>query len=491
MDVDLHDSGAQEDKVAEVKQKAMSGIKWTGFTSFFNGGVQLLLFLLLSHLITPRDWGLYTIIYVIIVLSYYFIDAGISNSLFAKKDITDRQLSTLYWINIISGVVITAITFLGASVIADFYGEPELEYLIKITSGLFLIIPIGMQYRFLFQKILDFKTIGIIETLGTVLNLVVSLIFAMQGKGALSLIFGAYAKHIFESAAYFFRGLSIHVPGLVFRLEEVSFFLKFGLFQMGEKMIEYVSGQLDFVFIGKLLGTESLGYYSFAKNIVMRPVLLVNPVITKVTTPLFAQFQDESDYLKRLFIKTLNRIATVNFAIFSVIIISGAYLIPLFFGAKWLPALSALQVLSFYAMISSLGNPLGSLLIAKGRADWGFYLNTIMLVITASAIYLGSFYGTTGVALALVIVQMLLVYPVFKTIIARLIPISFGEYIKSIQKPVIINLLSAIPALAYIWLFNNGRIVDFTIVLGLYGITFIVLVGIFGKELIADVKKLR
>jgi hypothetical protein len=104
---------------------------------------------------------------------------------------------------------------------------------------------------------------------------------------------------------------------------------------------------------------------------------------------------------------------------------------------------------------------------------------------------LGSFYGTTGVALALVIVQMLLVYPVFKTIIARLIPISFGEYIKSIQKPVIINLLSAIPALAYIWLFNNGRIVDFTIVLGLYGITFIVLVGIFGKELIADVKKLR
>lgn len=485
----LMDDGLTHEE--NVKQKAVKGVKWTAFTSVFNGAVQFLLFLLLSHIITPRDWGLYTIIYVIIVLSYYFIDAGISNSLFAKKDITDRQLSTLYWINIISGVVITAITFLGAPIIADFYEEPDLEELIKITSGLFLVIPIGMQYRFLFQKAFNFKVIGLIEAIGTGLNLAASIGFAMQGKGAMSLIFGAYAKHLFESAAYFIKGLSIHVPRMVFNLKEVSFFLKFGLFQMGEKMIDYANAQLDVILIGKLLGTVPLGYYSFAKNIIMRPVSLINPIITKVTTPLFSQFQEDNEYLKRIYIKTLNRIAAVNFTVFSAILLAASYIIPLFFGVKWGPALLPLEILCIYAMISSLGNPLGSLLIAKGRADWGFYLNIILLADTALAIYLGSKFGIAGVAIGLIVVQFGASYLVLEFIISKLIPITVSEYVRSVEKPALICLLAAIPPLVYNCLFSFGDSIDFAIVSLLYGGGFILWINVFGKELIEEVKRFK
>lgn len=61
-------------------------------------------------------------------------------------------MSSLYWLNIITGLALFAPLFFSSSLIADFYRREELVYLIRVLAVMFLIAPIGQQYQYIFAK---------------------------------------------------------------------------------------------------------------------------------------------------------------------------------------------------------------------------------------------------------------------------------------------------------------------------------------------------
>ena len=106
---------------------------------------------------------------------------------------------------------------------------------------------------------------------------------AVNGFGVISLIASMLLQTLISSLFFLiFGSYKYGLPTLYFRLSEVKDFLVFGLYQMGERMVNYLGANSDKILIGKLLGVQALGFYEIAWRMIMFPIYKLNPAISRV-----------------------------------------------------------------------------------------------------------------------------------------------------------------------------------------------------------------
>ena len=425
-----------------LKQQAVSGVKWTTLSMVATTLIQLAQLAILARLLDPTAFGLMAIVMVIVGFSQAFLDMGISNAIIHKQEISQEQLSTLYWVNVMAGVLIFLVVCGVAPFVAGFYHHPELTKLIILLGTTFLIQPFGQQFMVLWQKELRFKEIARIDIVNKFVTLIVTVWFAYEGYGVYSLVYGAIAGSIVQTAQFIELGFKEHKPRFVFKLKNIKEFLNFGAYQMGERTINYFNYQIDTILIGKLLGMEALGIYNIAKNLIMKPAMVFNPIITKVTFPAMAKIQNDILRLKEVYLKTMNYLSSVNFLAYAFIFIFAHDIVLLLFGMKWLPAVPVVKILSLWGALRSTGNPIGSLLLAKGKANWGFFWNLGLFFLVPVGIYIGSSWGLEGVSWSLVILNASLIIPNWYFLARPLCGAGFLEYHIQIFKPALIAILT-------------------------------------------------
>jgi O-antigen/teichoic acid export membrane protein len=431
-----------------LKQKALNGVKWTGFSSIVIAILQLVQLSILARYLEPSDFGLMAIVSVVIGFSALFMDMGISSAIIHKQDISHKQLSSLYWLNILAGTVLFIIVYFSSSMIAQYYNEMKILPLIQLLALTFFISAVGNQYRILNQKKLLFNRLAKVEVISALAGFIVAVVCAINGYGVYSLVYATLVNVSFSNLIFMLLGLKEHKPSLIYKHSEIKSLISFGLFQMGERSINYFNSQFDTILIGKLLGIEALGIYSVAKNLVMKPAQIISPIITKVTFPIMATIQNDTNQLKSIYLKTINYLCSVNFPIYMAIVVLAEPLVLFLFGEKWTESVVILQILSFYFMFRSIGNPIGSLQLAKGRADLGFYWNLGLFMFIPLAIYMGSFYGLVGVSLSLLILQIVLNFPNWYFMVKPLCGAGFKEYYNEILKPLIASFIASFLGLA-------------------------------------------
>src|SRR5215831_2282856 len=82
--------------------------------------------MVLARLLGPKDFGLVGMVTAFTGVLTLFRDFGLSAAAIQKADVTDEQISTLFWINISVGVVLAILALAGAPAITFFYREPRL-----------------------------------------------------------------------------------------------------------------------------------------------------------------------------------------------------------------------------------------------------------------------------------------------------------------------------------------------------------------------------
>lgn len=425
-----------------LKAKTMSGVKWTTGSTIIVTAIQLLQLSILARFLSPSDFGLMAIVMVVIGFSQAFLDMGISNAIIYKQTITSEQLSTLYWLNVLAGIILFVLICVVSPLMSLFYKEPELTRLIILVGLTFLIQPFGQQFMVLWQKEMRFSEISKINVASKSLSLVVSVGLAYVGYGVYALVYGTLAAVVLQTMLFVFMGMREYRPQMIFRWGEIKEFVSFGAYQMGERTINYFNSQIDVILIGKLLGTEALGVYNVAKQLIMRPAQIINPIITKVTFPAMAKVQNDSDTLRRVYLKTINYLSSVNFPIYAMLIVLAPEIVYILFGDKWMAAVPIVQILSIYGALRSTGNPIGSLLLAKGRADLGFYWNLGLFFYVPIGIALASQWGLLGVSLMLVALQVSLVIPSWYFLVRPLCGARLREYSLQIAIPLALSLIA-------------------------------------------------
>jgi lipopolysaccharide exporter len=289
----------------------------------------------------------------------------------------------------------------------------------------------------------------LIEIGAVIAGVIVSICAALAGMGVFALVWGGLAAVATKTALLAIPGFRRWRPSFRFQLKDLKGFVSFGAFQMGERSINYLGGNLDKLVIGYLLNSQALGYYNMAYQLMLRPLQVLNPVLSRVAMPIFAKVQNDNGLIRRGYLEMIEIIALVSFPIYATMLVLAEPLLGALLGDKWLPAVPVFQILSLLGFFYSLGNLLGTILIAKGRADLGFYLNLLMILLYAVAIWLGAKWGGEGVAWGLVIATGCGLFPVGFLVRWQLVEMRPLEYLKAFV-PMLVD--AAIVSVVVYWL---------------------------------------
>lgn len=474
-----------------LKRKTVGGVKWTSISAIFSAIVQLIQIAILTRFLNKDDFGLMAMAVFVIGISGVFIDMGITNSIIHKQKINNYQLSSLFWLNIILGILIFLLVFIFSPFIASLYDSPELKGVINWTSISFLILPWGQQFAALLKKDFRFKSLAIRDVISKSAGFIVAISFAYYGYGVYSLVYGNLASAFFSSLLLVLVGMKYYRPKMLFSLRSIKNkgFFSFGLFQMGEKLMQYLNTNFDTLLIGKLLGMEALGLYEIAKNLAFRPYLIINPIITKVAFPAFAKVQNDLLKLKKAYLKVINVLSNLNAPLHVGMIILSYPLITIVFGKEWIDAVPVFQWLVLGALCSSIGNPVGALQLATGRADWGFYWNLGRFILIPFIIWIGAQYSIVGVAVSLAVFRVITtVYFAWSLFIKKLTSTTYVEYSSSFMKHVFLALIAGLPVIAcYYFELPFSVLGDFFIGAILYFISFVLLNFKFNRDNVLEV----
>lgn len=424
-----------------LREKTLNGAKWSAIATVIIIGLGLIQMTVLARIIDSHQFGLLTVSLVIIALADTLSDFGIANSIIQRKEIGYVELTTLYWINVGLGIVVCVAMFLLSDTIASVLNTPDLAPLIKALSLAFVVIPHGQQFRALMQKELEFNKIGIIETSSVLTGFTFTVVSAHVWPLAMTAILGYLVNCVLRTLLFGYLGRKIYRPGLHFSLASVSANLRFGAWLTADSIINYVNTNLSTLVLARTLGAGVAGGFNLAWNVAVVPPIKLNPIITRVLFPAFAKIQDDTEKLRVNFYKLLSVVGIINFPALLGLMVVSNNLVPLVFGEKWIAIVPILQLLCIVGLLRSVGNPIGSLLMAKARVDISFKFNVFKTFLFIPAILVGgNIAGALGVTLGFLLVQIINTILSYFVMIKPVLGPSYRQYMLSLWLPFYLSL---------------------------------------------------
>ena len=117
-----------------LKQKAISGVKWTFLDQAGSLGISFLVGIVLARLLEPSEYGLIGMVTVFTAIATVFTDSGFGQAMVRKKNISEQDRLTAFWFSTGMGILVYSILFILAPWVSDFYNEPQITDILRVTS---------------------------------------------------------------------------------------------------------------------------------------------------------------------------------------------------------------------------------------------------------------------------------------------------------------------------------------------------------------------
>lgn len=415
----------------DLATKTISGLKWTTLSTIVIVVIGIIKISILTRYLELSDFGLMALVSFVMGFMDLFMDVGLTSAILHKQEITKGEYDSLYWLNVMFSLALCAVVFVFSPILGSYYQEPELPALIKVMSVSIIISALGKQFRTIEQKELNFKYIASIDASAAIFGLVVGVWTVFLELGVYTLVYSALSQYAFSNGVYFLNGLKSRGLNFRFKFPEVKPFLKIGIYHAGGQIVNYFNRDIDVLLIGKFFGSEILGGYSMAKQLTMRPMQIISPLISKVASPVLSILGNDSARLKKTYLSFLRSVSTINFLAYLLLGIFAYPIVWVLYGKEFLHIVCLVQILSAFMYLRSVGSSVGSLLIATGKTRLGFYWNLFILLVSPITIWIGAQFSIEFVALALLITTIIVLIPFWKLLIYRLCGATSREYFLS------------------------------------------------------------
>lgn len=393
-----------------LNKKITKGVGWTSVATFGKQGLRLLLKLVLAKLLLPEHYGLIGMAMVFISFITLISELGMGAALIQKPEeqMNERYYSTAFWINLIVSIAgFMIITVAVAPAAAWFYDEEMLVKLIPV-----LAIPVILDSLYLIPKVklsraLNFRPQAIREIVSVLIAGTISIYLAIQGFGVWSLAFNGIIASVVSIILYYY-----HVdwkPQLIFDKEAFYSLFGFGGYVMVENIFSFFTSNIDYILIGKLIGSSALGVYTLAFILTDTFRKQFLNILSKVLYPAYSSIQHDIQQLKKYFLTVIRINGLVLFPIMTTFVVLAEPIILVGFGEEWRNTVFPLRMLALAVIVHVLGGTVATIMRSIGRADLIMKLNIFTTIfITVPAISLGAvFYGINGVAVGVLVNKVL------------------------------------------------------------------------------------
>ncbi len=380
----------------------------------------------LARLLSPRDFGLIGMVLGVVNVVGIFNELGLSTATVQRQDISQEQVSNLFWVNVgISGIVSIAICGL-APLLAWFYREPRITWITLALSSMFLLTGSTVQHRALLTRQMRFRAKAVIEVTSTCVGFSIACLLAWAGINYWALV----AQQVMYSVAVLVLTWSVSRwrPSLPSRGSGIRPMLSFGAHLTVADFAVRTVANFDSILIGKLFGAVQLGLYTRAYVLLARPLDQVTAPIGAVIDPVLARLQSDPERYRSTFLRTMDTMAIIIFPFSAICFALSSPLVLVVLGPKWTGVIPLFSAFSLFAIAWPLASVVCWLYQSQGRGKDQLISHSITSVLLVLSYVVGLYLaGPLGLILSVAVMTATVNLPIVYYIAGRTGPVSTGD----------------------------------------------------------------
>ncbi len=404
----------------------------------------------LARLLSPKQFGVYAVALTAMSLLMTLNDVGVIPTIIRWQGDTNDIVSTGRTLSLASSVALYAITFAGAPFFASALGAPEATGVLRVLALTIIIdgivaIPLGLLSREFRQDRQLFA-----ELPGLAVYIAGALLLAANGFGPWSIVVGRLGGAAVTGLLMVLLAPH-HRGGFGFERTIAGEMMRFGMPLAVSIFIQELILNIDYIVVGTMLGTTSLGLYLLAFNLSSLPVNLVARAVDRVAFAGFSRLIHDKRKAAEALIGATGLLVTLLVPFVTIIAILSQQIVQFVYSSKWLPAAVPLRYLVFLGGARVIFEVCIDFVVAHGNSKWALWLRLVWFVALIPALMLGAHTDNIrGVGIAHITVAGFVIFPLILVMLNRQ-GISVARFLSTFIRP----LLAIAPAIVGMVLVRN------------------------------------
>jgi PST family polysaccharide transporter len=387
----------------------LRNIGWMGLSEFFIRLSRLVTTVILARFLSPEDYGLAAIV----LTSHEFVRVFTRNGIIDKiiqsdADELEGICRTAYSLNWLIATVLFVGQCLAALAIAGFYGNTRLIAPICLVSFTYLIYPWVAVNVGLIRRENRLHILALITSIQISVDNLLTALFALSGWGMWAIV----APKLIVAPLWVGLFLYYHPwrMGQSFTLKYWRRITGFSTRILGIELLTTFRENVDYLLIGHLVGVQALGVYYFAFNAGLGMSL---SVINAIRVSLFSDLCTLKSNAKQFTQRYTQSLCKIALVIVPLVVLQASlapFYVPLVFGSQWVSqgAVPILMVICCSALSRPFADAASLMFRAFGRPYLELRWNVLFTGILATAIWVGTYWGILGAAIAVLLTHLLL-----------------------------------------------------------------------------------
>lgn len=381
-----------------LRAATLEGVRWITYGRIATEVTSLVTLAILAHLIPPAQYGHVAIALIVQGLAMALTNEGFGNPLVQRQAIGAAHLESAALMSVAFGLLLGAVTFLLAPLIATPLYGAETTHLIQLAGLLFPVYSLVVVPEAILQRSLDLRRITIVETVGLVAGSLLSIGLAVLGLGGTAVVLGTIATGLVTGLLLRF---SVGMPRLRLHRAEAREVTGYGLPASLAGLSSLGVSNVDYVLVGIRLGATRLGIYYRAFALGVANQQKIGLILLRVAFPAYSRA--ESDEEMRAMRDRMTRLnATVILPLLALLAVGAPKLVPLVLGTRWSAAVVPIQILVVAGFATTMTNCVFPFLFASGRPRWVLALNVFTFFVYGGGVLVALSYGLEAVCVSVV-----------------------------------------------------------------------------------------
>ncbi|MCL2112638.1 MAG: lipopolysaccharide biosynthesis protein [Streptococcaceae bacterium] len=374
-----------------MKKNLRAGFIFTAIGTYSNFLIQIIVQIVLSRLLTPKNYGVVAIMQVFIIFFAMLVEAGMGPAIIQNKTLAKKDNMSLFNFSAIFAVALAiAFGFFGL-VLSWIYKNPVYTHLTWIQAISVLFNGLSVVPTAVLNKRKQFKAVNFSMVVGSLLAGIVGVSLAFLSFGVYALIASAittaFVNFCFNS---FFSNIWFSKNWDIRPLRRI---LKFSGNQLGFNFINYFSTNSDNILIGKFMGAAPLANYNKAYQLLLLPNTLFLGVISPVLQPVLSEFQDNVAIIRTTYYKIVHILALIGVPLSVFLSSSAKQVIFVMFGSQWGAAVLPFSYLALTVWCQLVMGSTGGVWQARNHTRFLLYSGIVKAFIWISSIIIGVVLG--------------------------------------------------------------------------------------------------
>lgn len=350
-----------------LKRSAFSGFIWKFAERVGAQTVSLVVSIVLARILVPDDYSVVSIVTIFFAFCNVFITGGLSTALIQKKDADEEDYATIFWVNLIIGLVLYAIMFVSAPWIATIYKKDLLVPIIRVMGLTFFINGIKAVLSAYISSTLQFKKFFFSTLSGTVLSAVVGIAMAMNGFGAWALVAQQMSNSLVDTIILFIT-TKFHVK-FVISWNKLKELFSYGSKIFAASLLSVLYDQINPLIVGLRFTSTDLAFYTKGRSF---PMLLNDTITSSVSSVLFPVISKKQDDKGSVLSMTRRYMGVASYIVFPIMLGFFAVaenFVRVVLTDKWLFAVAYIQIFCLSDMFNIIQAGNLEAIKAIGRSD--------------------------------------------------------------------------------------------------------------------------